>query len=84
MEVFPGIRDRFADVRVSSEMHDRVGARKNTPEGIRIKHIALHKFKTRGQKLISGAKIVEDNDFVSGAFERTGRVTANVSSAAND
>jgi hypothetical protein len=65
-------------------MHDRVGARENTPEGIRIEHIALHQFKTRSQKLISGAKIVENDDFVSGAFERTGRVTAYVSSAADD
>src|SRR5260221_11494444 len=66
------------------EVHDGVGSRQNLCQSRRIQHIALHEFESRGQALESVIEIVEDDDFMPGAFECTCGMTTDVARTAND
>ena len=80
---FLRIRHRFADVGVSGEMHDRIGPRQYTRQRTRVQNIALDEFEARRELFVAGAEIVEDDDFMAGAFQCPRCMTADVSRAAN-
>src|SRR5690348_5238394 len=84
MEVSARIGDGLADVSTRSEMHDRIHSGQYLSEGARIEHIALHQLKTGGQRFVTGAEIVEDDDIVPRAPQSAGGMTADVAGSAND
>ena len=84
MKIFFGIRHRLADIGVRREVHDGIGSRQHSRQRGGIQHVALDQFKARRQRFIAGAKIVENDDFMPGALQRPGRVTADVSRTTDD
>ena len=49
----------------------------------RIQHIALDQFESRSQTFKASAEIVENNNFMPGAFQRPSRMTADISGTTN-
>ena len=65
-------------------MHDRIDAGQHLGESAGIEDIALHQFKTGGQRFVAGIEIIEDDDVVPGAPQSAGGMTADVAGSADD
>src|SRR5579871_2404067 len=68
---------------MSCEMHDGVGTRQHLGQSLRVQNIALHQFKSLGQRFVTSAEVVENRDLVAGISQGTCGMTANVHRTAN-
>jgi hypothetical protein len=65
-------------------VHDCIAARENSGESTFIEHVPLDQFEPGSQEFVPCTEIVKNNDFVAGSFQRTGGMTSDISSAADD
>src|SRR5579862_77010 len=83
-EILLRIGYRFSDVGVSREVHDRLDPSQSGVQGLGIENIALDELEARRQMFVTRAEIIEDDNFVPGAPQRSRRMASDVSSTAND
>ena len=80
-KVFSRVRDRFAYVGVSREMHDGLHAVEQREQLRLIEDVAFDEFETVCQEVVAGGEIVVDQWSVAPALQFTGSMTADVAGA---